>query len=64
MSSFSIWHWVILFVLVALPLWLISRVAIKAGFSGWWAFVFLVPFVNIVMLWVFSYAKWPGQPQN
>jgi hypothetical protein len=31
----------------------------KAGWSGWWAPILLVPVVNVVMLCVFAFSKWP-----
>ena len=45
--------------LVVVPLW---RICARAGFSSWWALLGMVPVVNIVMLWVFAYAKWPAVP--
>jgi hypothetical protein len=62
MDSFSLWHWIIIILLVALPLWFFSRVVAKAGFSPWWAALGIVPIVNLILLWVFAYAKWPSLP--
>lgn len=59
MGSFSIWHWLII-ILLLLPLYFFSRVIRKAGFSPWWTLLALVPLVNLAMLWVFAYAKWPA----
>jgi uncharacterized membrane protein YhaH (DUF805 family) len=53
---------IVLIFLVALPLWFFGRALRKAGFSGWWALLGLVPVVNIVMLWVFAFAEWPALP--
>ena len=39
--------------------WLYSRVLSRAGFSGWWALLALVPILNLVMLWVFAFIDWP-----
>ena len=30
----------------------------KAGYSGWWSLLMLVPILNIVMLYVFAFADW------
>jgi hypothetical protein len=62
MNSFSLWHWIIVLVIVAILLWIPSRTVAKAGFSPWWAVLSVVPVVNIIMLWVFAYAKWPALP--
>jgi hypothetical protein len=59
MGSFSIWHWIIL-VFLTLPLWFFALAIRRAGFSPWWALLGLIPVVNIGMLWVFAYAKWPS----
>jgi hypothetical protein len=63
MGSFSIWHWIILLLLL-LPLWFFSRAVRKAGFSPLWAWLGIIPIVNIIMLWVFAYAKWPALPDQ
>lgn len=60
-DSFSIWHgfgvlffWAVFLV----PLW---RIISKAGYSGAWALVSLIPFVNIIALWIFAFARWPNE---
>ena len=35
------------------------RVVTKAGYSGWWVLITLVPLVNFVMVLVFAFADWP-----
>jgi len=45
--------------IVAFAVWICSRVLQKAGFSGWWCVLVVVPVVNIVGLWVFSFVRWP-----
>lgn len=40
-------------------LWLTIRILNKAGYSEWWAAILFVPLVNIIMIWVFAFAKWP-----
>lgn len=61
-DAFGFWHgfgmlffWAIFLV----PLW---RIVSKAGYSGAWALLSLIPFVNIVALWIFAFAKWPNEP--
>jgi uncharacterized membrane protein YhaH (DUF805 family) len=31
----------------------------KAGYSGWWILIGLVPVVNYVFFLIFAFAKWP-----
>jgi hypothetical protein len=61
MGSFSLMHWVavILFALIyGVPVFMIIR---KAGFSGWWVLLTLVPLANLIMLWIFAFVRWPVQ---
>lgn len=44
-------------VLVLVPIALILR---RAGFSGWWALLRLLPVVHLIFLWVFAVAPWPA----
>ncbi len=58
MGSMSYWHLVGL-VFVLLYMIPIAMVVKKAGYSGWWCLLALVPFLNVIMLWVFAFASWP-----
>ena len=61
MGSFSIWHWIIILLYLAIivvPCWRIVR---KAGYSGAWALLLLVPLVNVILLWVFAFIRWPSE---
>ena len=60
MGELSIFHWII--VVVVLILYLVPVVAIlrKAGYSGWWVLLWFVPIGNIVALWIFAFADWPA----
>lgn len=43
--------------LIFLPLCLIYK---KAGFDVWWVLVLLIPVVNIAMIWIFAFSRWPN----
>jgi hypothetical protein len=45
-------------------LWLAARILEKAGFEPQWAFVLLIPVVNIIMIWVFAFANWPKRKKS
>jgi len=54
---------------IAIVVWLIFAIAYiriiqKAGYSGWWILIALVPIVNVVMFLVFAYSRWPIQREN
>ncbi len=50
----------IIFVIIILPVWFISKIINKAGFSGWFSLLSLVPLLNIIALWVFAFVEWPN----
>jgi uncharacterized membrane protein YhaH (DUF805 family) len=60
MGAISGFHWLI--VIVFTLVWLIPAIKIlqKAGYSGWWCLLLFVPIVNIVMYWIFAFARWPN----
>jgi ABC-type glycerol-3-phosphate transport system permease component len=39
----------------------IVRIVQRAGFSGWWTLIILVPVANMVALWYFAFTQWPAQ---
>ena len=47
---------ILILVLNAIP---ISKILGRVGLNKWWTIAFPVPFLNIVALWIFAYARWP-----
>lgn len=63
MDDFSGWHWLIAllgFAAFVFFAWCYVRIIRRAGYSGWWALILLVPVVNLVMIWVFAFSTWPA----
>ncbi|MFA7261463.1 MAG: hypothetical protein WC068_00455 [Caulobacter sp.] len=58
-GAFSIWHWLIVFIWVIVPMFPISTILKKAGRGPWWALLYVVPLVNLIALFVFAYSRWP-----
>lgn len=59
MGLFSLWHWLMVFVillLLNLPAYWVLR---KAGWNGWFFLLFGLPLINLIFLYVFAFAKWP-----
>lgn len=52
--------YILLPIYVLFCLWLAFRIVQNAGFDGWWVLVLLIPVVNIVMIWVFAFSRWPA----
>ena len=64
MGSFSIWHWLIVLLWLAVfivPAW---RIVSKAGFPGAMSLLMLIPLVNIIFIWVFAFVKWPVEKSS
>jgi uncharacterized membrane protein YhaH (DUF805 family) len=45
--------------ILVLYIWMSFRVFRKAGRNGWWSILLLVPVLNIVVVWVFAFVRWP-----
>jgi len=60
MGTFGLLYWVIALAIVGFFLWIYARIARKAGFSGWWSLLVLVPLVNVVVIWIFAFTSWPA----
>jgi len=61
MGTLSIWHWLIVVFILAsyiVPVW---RILTKAGNSGAWSFLSFIPLLNVIMLWVFAFSRWPNE---
>jgi len=53
---------IVLYVVVLIIfIWAYVRIIRRAGYSGWWVLIGLVPLVNIVMFLVFAFKEWPIQ---
>jgi len=60
MGTFSLWHWVIALSFL-IPVFPVSTILHKAGYSRWWAALYFVPLVSVVFLFIFAYSRWPSQ---
>ena len=50
--------------IIGLSIWCWARIASKAGYSGAWGLVAVVPILNVAALCVFAFARWPALPQE
>lgn len=60
MGSFSLFHWVIVIIIFTIILIPTGRILRRAGFSAWWSILAVVPFLNLVGLWILAYVRWPA----
>jgi hypothetical protein len=58
-AGYSPFHWIIMLVAVAVIVIPYVKIIRKAGFSGWWVITVFIPLVNLIMLWVFAFVRWP-----
>lgn len=61
-SELSVWQVVVALLsltVMALTALLFRPIAKKAGYSGWWSLIMLVPLLNVIFIWIFSFSKWP-----
>ena len=64
MGGISIWQLLVVVVyvfIVVFPFWHIFK---KAGFSPWLSLLMLIPLVNLIMLYVLAFARWPALPRT
>jgi hypothetical protein len=45
--------------LIVFVIWCYVRVIRRAGYSGWWLLMSLVPIGNLIMLGFFAFKEWP-----
>ena len=64
MDGISIWHIIMFAVVVGLLLLVLiypmGRILSRAGWSPWLALLWFVPFLNVILLWVFAFGEWPA----
>ena len=61
--------WGVAALVVGIALYVVTLIAYirilqKAGYSGWWVLIGLVPVVNFVMFLVFAFVRWPVTREN
>ena len=48
----------LVFLVLTIAAWV--KILTKAGYSGWWILIGLVPLVNMIMFFVFAFSDWPA----
>jgi hypothetical protein len=66
MGSFSLMHWIVISMILALPLILVgvpvARILRRVGFSRWWCLLCFLPYgVGVLIgVWVLAFIRWPA----
>jgi hypothetical protein len=50
-------HMLVLGLVLIVPFWQLFS---KAGYSGWWSLLMIVPLVNLIALYVLAFSSWPS----
>jgi hypothetical protein len=48
---------ILMILLVGIP---VANILHRAGRSRWWTILAFIPFLNLIGLWVFAFARWPA----
>lgn len=48
-------------IIILILMWPICRIVNKAGYSGAWGLLYLIPVVNLIALWAFALVEWPNE---
>ena len=60
MGGFSLWHWLIAALALAamiVPFW---KLFPRAGWSRWASLLMVITPLNLVLLWILAFKRWPG----
>jgi hypothetical protein len=59
MVGYGFGHWLMFVVMAALILYPVGRILGRIGLSPFWSVVALIPFFNLIGLWVLAFSLWP-----
>lgn len=57
MYAFGPIHMLVLGLVLIVPFWQLFS---KAGYSGWWSLLMIVPILNLITLYVLAFSSWPS----
>jgi hypothetical protein len=60
-STFLILFWLFWLTIILVPF---GKLLKRTGHSAAWCLVFIIPFVNLIALWVFAFKRWPTNTPN
>jgi hypothetical protein len=46
----------LMIILVGVP---VANILHRAGRSRWWTILVFIPLLNLIVLWVFAFTRWP-----
>ena len=64
MGSFSLWHWLIVIIWLAVVGIPVAKILGRLGYSKALTILVFIPLVNIAALWFLASGSWPGVSEN
>jgi len=46
-------------IFLAVSIWCFARILNRAGRSPWWSLTMILFPINLILIWVFAYIRWP-----
>ncbi len=59
MAGYGFSHWLMFVIMAALILYPLGRILGRIGLSPFWSVLALIPFLNLIGLWVLAFTEWP-----
>jgi hypothetical protein len=56
--GYGLGHWLVFAILTAVVLYPLGRILNRIGFSPFWSVIALIPFVNLLALWLLAFRDW------
>ena len=60
LSSISVTGYILIIIFLLVLLGVFGQILKKAGYSRFWALLLLIPGINVLLIWVFSFLNWPS----
>jgi len=60
LSSMSVTGYALIIIGLLVLLGIFGQILKKAGYSRLWALLLVVPGLNLILIWVFSFLNWPS----
>jgi len=61
MTGYGFGHWLTFVVMIAIILYPLGRILKRIGLSPFWSVLALIPFVNLISLWILAFCDWPTE---
>lgn len=64
MAGYGFGHWLLFAVMIAVFLYPIGRILGRVGWSPFWSILAVIPFVNLIALWLLAFVEWPERERK